>query len=487
MKRYALLLLPAACLAATTSVTIDQLIGMARSASGEFAAEALIRIAGIDKVEKPRKLELLEEAFDRAGEAKLAYRRRASITKISGPAGIFSRIYAQGLDALSLRLKAVDATIPLDPQKAREMFRRIPPVKLPPLTCNEYMAYDVDGFYDVLERLAQNLSAAEIEDGEYFRLIRPYVAAVAAPVQLPGAAHVIAVSKVSDKDFQTLVSEFGKAMEKISGDDRSFTHVAAGPQIRSLVQAAQQRKISPIGLLEAYRTYIVNNMSAARCADDDLMINVAQSFAFVDPRLAEEQGVDPAVYFNGRLRIPPIPDIEEQEITPSKLEGTASGLRGCEDDSCKEIIRKYLALIYDSQRNPYPPAHKETPEWQKQFREFLDSMAAWQPQGAAVAAAHFREKSFLYSELASLAPNTANRIVVLRAELGYLRKSKATAENSVQWLLAVNALIGRITLDPLGLGPLADDLRAAGDPIIALFVELDAVAPRTPPQILPLM
>ena len=81
MKRFALLLVPAVCWAATTSVTIDELIGMARSPSGEFAAEALIRIAGIDNVEKPRRIALLEEAFGRAGEAQLPYRRRAAITR----------------------------------------------------------------------------------------------------------------------------------------------------------------------------------------------------------------------------------------------------------------------------------------------------------------------------------------------------------------------------------------------------------------------
>ena len=106
MKRTWLLFIPIICWATTTSVTIDQLIGMARSASGEFAAEALIRIAGIDKVEKPRKLALLEEAFDRAGEAKLAYRRRASIT--TGPALIIPA-FAPMLRLKSARTRAISS------------------------------------------------------------------------------------------------------------------------------------------------------------------------------------------------------------------------------------------------------------------------------------------------------------------------------------------------------------------------------------------
>jgi hypothetical protein len=42
-------------------------------------------------------------------------------------------------------------------------------------------------------------------------------------------------------------------------------------------------------------------------------------------------------------------------------------------------------------------------------------------------------------------------------------------------------------LDPLGLGKLTEALRKTRDPVIALYVELERVAPRTPDQILPLM
>jgi hypothetical protein len=482
------LLVPALCWGATTSITVDQLITMARTVPGEFSADALIRIAAIDKVEKNRKIELLEEAFRKAGEAQLPYKRRAATTKVPGPAGAFNRSFAQGLDAMSLRVKAVNAMLAIDGTKAREMFLRIPPIKLPRLTCNEFLVYDVEGFYDTLGRIAtQTFTADEVEKGASFRFLQPYISAVASPVQLPAAARLIADSNVSDKNFEALVAAFGKAMAKISGDDRSFTFAAVGPQIGAIVEAAQHRKLPPIPVIESYRAYVVNNMSGTRCADDELMINEAQSFGFIDPRLAEQQGSDPAVYFNGHLRIPPLKDIQETEVTPSKVEGAASGLRGCEDGACKALVQKYLDLIYDSARNPFPASHKETPEWQKQFQEFIASIEAWQPAEASAAAGHFREKCALYSDLASVAPNSTGRETVLRAELEYVRKNNTSAENRSQWLLPISALIGRVTLDPLGLGKLTDDLRSSGDPVITLFVELDAVAPRTPTQIMPLI
>ena len=482
------MLLPALCWPAQTSITLDQLITMARAAPPEFSAEALIRIGAIDKVEKARKIELLEEAFRRAADAQLPYRQRASIVKVAGPAGVYNRAGAQGLDALSLRLKAVRAMLPLDGAHARDMFHRIPPVKLPQLKCEQYLVYDVDGFYEVLDRIAkETFTPAEVAEGDSYRFVEPYVLAMMSPVQLPGAARLIADSNVGDKEFEALMSAYAKTIVKIKGDDRSFTYAAAGPPIHSVVVAAQNRKLPVAPLLEAYRVYLVNNMSAPRCADDDMVVYEATSFAFTDPRATEQQGPDPAVYFNVHLRVPPLQDIKETEVTPAKLEGVATGLHGCEDATCKSIVPLYTGLIFDPDHNPLPFSKKETPEWQGQCIDLLKAMATWKPAAPADSAEYFREKSSLYSDLTNIQPNAAAKVAVLREELAFVTKSKAMAENRAQWFLPLNAIIGRVTLDPLGLSALADDLRATTDPVITLFTELDALAPRRPDQIMPLI
>jgi hypothetical protein len=488
MRIFVLFLLPTLCWSTTTSITVDQLITMARAAPPEFAAEALIRIAAIDKVEKARRIELLEEAFRRAGDAQLAYKRKASIVKITGPAGVYNRTAAQGLDAMSLRLKAVRAMLALDPVRGREMFRRIPPMKLPKLKCEEFMVYDVDNFYDVLEHVArESFTPAEVEKGEAFRLFDPYIAAMTSPVQLTGAARLVAGSNVSDAEFRLLLADYAKALSKMTGDDRSFTYSAAGPQIRAMMLAAEKRNVPAGPLLEAYRLYIVSNMSGPRCADDELMVYQGTAFAFADPRGVDQQGFDPSVYFNGHLRMPPLQEIKEIEVTQSKVDGAALGLRGCEASACKAIVQQYTDLILDSNHVLYPFERKLTPEWQAQLADLLTAMAAWKSESAAVAAEHYREKSSLYSDLANIQPDIPSKVKVLRAELEYVTKDKASASNRAEWFLPVSALIGRVTLDPLGLGPMADDLRATGDAVITLFTELDSLAPRKPDQIMPLI
>ena len=485
MRSFVLFLLPALCWPA--SIPLDQLITMARSAPPEFAAEALIRIADLDQVARERKIGLLEDAFQRAASAPIPYKRRPSIVQVAGPAGFYNRAASQELDAMSLRLKVVRAMLQLDTARARAMFLRIPPIKLPQLKCEEFMVYDLDAFYDVLEHVSrESFTPAEVEKGEPFQLIQPYIAAISSPVQLPGAARLIAASNFSDADFESLVSQFGKNMVKIMGDDRSFTFAAAGPQIRAIVQAAEKRKMPTAPLLEAYRLYIVNNMSGNRCADDDMMVNQGTSFAFADPRGVEKQGPDPAAYFNDHLRVPPFQEIKPNEVAPLKVEGVASGLRGCEDEICKAMVQQYNALIFDQDRAAYPVAHRDTDEWKKQAADLLTAMAEWKSASPLAAPAHFRDKTSLYSDLANLQPNATARLQVLRAELTYVVKDKAAAQNREQWFLPINGMIGRVTLDPMGLAPLKDDLAKTNDPVVALFTELESLAPRRPDQIMPL-
>src|SRR5689334_10210479 len=122
MKLLAVLVAPLVCAAAGLPSPIESAIDMARGAPGEFAADGLIRIAALEQVDKSQKAALLEQAFQRAGEAQEPYKRRASITKVAGSAGFYNRAYDQDLDALSLRLRAVEALLPLDGRKARELF-----------------------------------------------------------------------------------------------------------------------------------------------------------------------------------------------------------------------------------------------------------------------------------------------------------------------------------------------------------------------------
>jgi hypothetical protein len=487
MRKLAVLLLPVFCAAAGSPQGIDSLIDMARAAPGEFAADAMIRIAALDSLEKPRRVRLLEEAFQRASESQEPYRRRAGITKVVGSAGFFNRAFDQDLDALTLRLRVVEALLPLDKDKARDLFLRIPPLQLPKLHCSDFLVYDVGRYYQVLGRVAaEAFTAKQVEKSEPFRLVLQQVGAISSPAQVIPAARLIVESKLKDPDFQALVAAYTGALAQISGDDRSFTYAhSTGPAILALVDQLKARKMSPLPLLESYRLYVVANLSAARCADDALMSNTAQSFGLAD---AAPVVIDDAVgYFNQGLRLPPLQLIQEAEVTPAKVEGAAEGLRSCEDTECQAIAKQYRDLVIQPNGLGYSTDDRKTPEWQSKLQDYLNALASWKSSSGIPEAQYFRNKCGIYTELLSVVARDEDRDAVIRALLLFVESSKFQAESRVQWFLPVNALLGRAALDPANTGKLMPELRQAHDPIIALYAQLDTVLPRTPDRIMPLL
>ena len=491
MKTLAVMLLPMLCAAADAPAGIDALLDAARAAPAEFAADATIRIAALDQLEKARRIELLDEAFRVASGAQQPYKRHATFLRAGSPSGYLNRAYGQDLDALSLRLRAIDALLPLDRQKARDLFVQIPPPRTPRLQCGDFLIYDVGRFYDTLGSIArQSFTAQEVQAGEPFRLLQRFTGAITSPVEVAPVARMLATASVKDSDFLALVNSFAGALGKISGDDRSFAFsITAGKQILALVEESKRRQSSPLPLLEAYRLYLVNNLSAARCADNDSMLGNPATFGFASGQAVDQEAQNAVAFFNQSLRMAPLQPIQEQEATPSRLEGVAAGLRTCEDAGCRAIGERYRGLVFGEDGSVYTPGQKDTPAWRGKVRDFLAALSRWQESasGEGAAADHFRMKSAAYSDLLNLVFNGPERELVLRAMLDYLKQNRFQQENRMEWFLPVNALIGRVALDPLGMGRLAEELGKVDDPIMALYAKLEAVAPRTPDRIVPLL
>lgn len=490
MKTLAVILLPLVCAAATAPSSLDGLIDSARAAPGEFAADALIRIAALDQLDKARKIELLDQAFQRASEAQQPYKRRAAAVRLDGPMGFLNRAYDQDLDGLSLRLRAIEIMLPLDGRKARDLFLQISPPQVPKVECKEILVYDVGRFYAVASKIAsRTFSPKEVQQHEPARMLERFAGAIASPVQVAPVAGMAMEAGLKDEEFQSLVTMFAGQLGKISGDDRSYSYAArtVGVQIYRLLEECKRRQVSPLPLLEAYRLYLVANLSAKRCADDDVMQGGGSSFGLSTGVTVDQAAADAVAFFNQSLRVPPIQALQDEEISPAGQEGTASGLRSCQDPECVAIEGQYRGLIFDAGGLPYTPDQRSKPEWQTKLREFLSAMAEWKQSTGITEAAYYREKSGTYGDVLNLAINTPVRDEVVSAVLDFAVQSRFQTENRVEWFLPVNSLMGRISLDPLGLAKTADALRKIEDPLIALYLNLETVAPRDPAAVMKLL
>jgi hypothetical protein len=181
------------------------------------------------------------------------------------------------------------------------------------------------------------------------------------------------------------------------------------------------------------------------------------------------------------------PKLREQETTPSKIEGTAKDRVSCDSPECQAIGKQYVGLLFNAEGRGLTQEQRNTTEWRAKLDDFLGAMAAWHEDTGGTAAGLFREKTRFYSDLFNLASSGPDRERVLRATLDFLRQNRFQAESRIQWFLAVNALIGRIMMNPLDVTHAAQSLFQTDDPVIVLYARLERLLPRTPDKVLNLM
>jgi len=101
----------------------DQTLALVHSVPPEFAADALIQIAALPSNDFTRKAELTE-AFHLAADAqeKVALR----LVSGGGPAAQLHATLLRGMDSISLRDRAVEGLIVLDPKLALQLLLKSP-------------------------------------------------------------------------------------------------------------------------------------------------------------------------------------------------------------------------------------------------------------------------------------------------------------------------------------------------------------------------
>jgi len=480
MKTPALFLFPLVLLGAAGSSDSSIVSALARKAPPEFAADAMIRLASSEKLDPRTRVKLLAEAFRRAAAAQHPIKLRASITRTGGTGGFLERAYQQDLDALSLRLRAVQQLLPLDSAKATKLFLSMARPAVPPVRCEEIVVYDVGRYYEALGAIAK------IGHRDVAKLVKSRVGGIASPAQIAPVARLLQQAELKDADFEAFTLSLASSLREISGDDRSFTYyaTATGPAILDLVEELKRRHLSPLPLVEAYRLYLVHHLTGDRCADDHLINNGPMTLNLTTGRPSEVLGWGASVFFAEKLLMPPLKPLSEQETTPHSLDGLADGAHSRQDAQCQNVNQLTRELAFGPDEQPLLESEHNTDAWRAKLQATLAALDAWRP-GNGQADDVFREKTWVYNNLYAMSLGT-NRESVMRSWLNCLKQSRATVSDRTQWFLPVNALIGRVALDS-GNTKLAGILRAQDDPVIALYVQLEQLAPRGPEKILPLL
>jgi len=480
MKTTLLFLLPVVLLGATGTPDPNAVAAQARRAPAEFAADAMIRLASSQLLDTRARVKLLTEAFHRAAQVQHPIKMRASISR-SGSSGAFlERAYQQELDTMSLRLRAVSEMMPLDSAKATKLFLSMARPVVPPVHCEEIVVYDVDGYYEELATIVQarHQNAAS--------LLKNRVGRITSPAEIAPVARLLRQAGLKDADLQFFTNALVSSLRGIAGDDRSFTYYAsaAGPAVLDLIGDLKGRNLSALPLAEAYRLYLVNNLTGARCSDGYLIFNGPLTVNLMSGLPTEVLGYNASKFFDERILMAPLKPFTEQETTPKSLQGVADGGHTCQDDQCKHLEELALNLAFGPDNNPLIESQRDTPAWHDALVAALKAIEAWQP-GKAQADDVYRNKTWAYNNLYAIS-HSPYREMVVESWLKYVKQSRATVSDHAQWFLPVSALIGRSALDRSNR-KMAELLAAQDDPVIALYLQVEAVVPRGAGKILGLL
>jgi len=133
---------------------LDRIARLANAAPPEFAADALLHVAAITKVDKRLRMELIDRAFQLAPGAQLWTPLMAESTPADTGTAMIVAAAKLSLDTLSPETRAVRDMLQLDKHAARELFLEIgqPAVEL---ACDRPQP-DTSSLYGVLAAVAND-------------------------------------------------------------------------------------------------------------------------------------------------------------------------------------------------------------------------------------------------------------------------------------------------------------------------------------------
>jgi hypothetical protein len=433
----------------------------------EFRADALLRLADSPLIaETTWKQELIEEAFWSGAQAPLPYPQRADRRSDSVAE---NAVRQNRLEALTLQIRAVQAMLPLDPQKALHLYEQVQTPTVPKLACSNVFTPVVLDYYQsavlVFERAFTPEQRKQEDD---FRFLRGLVASVGSPSQVPPAMEMIFAVKIPPTRRQDLLSLFATRLEGISGSDREY-----GGTETALVSAAMPDRLQPseaVVLLPALRSYIVRHVSGRRCTD-----NMPESGKVA----TSAQGFNAlAAQFDPTWdRYKPI---SAEEAKPLADDGSyRQNLVGQSAQS--QAIQDALRWLTHGDRERdgkvlrWTLEERSTEDWRAHYDEAAKLVYDLKEKDESSFEAYFCTKSDALNSLAVLVPPGPAREKAMDEYRKFLEQNYPSIQNRNLWFTMFRHMLytARFSDDPKEKAWILDELARSSNPIIGLYAKLE--------------
>lgn len=266
----------------------------------------------------------------------------------------------------------------------------------------------------------------EKQRDEHTRFLASLVDDVTSPLQIGPVVNLLRTLDLSKEQLETLVYALSSRLEKISGDDRSFSSsaFAIDDETSRLLHSCDEKGISGTLLIRALRSYYVRHFSADRCSDT--------------LRDANDNGALPGIVnrFNKRVRELPddnIGEIEADEVKPSRIQGKASVDFYWTSTRSQKLMETFKNLKFGSSRKPLTASDIDTAEWKGDFDQFLKQLQSWDKDDEASVEDYFHQKCNLYEGVRSLPLSKQRREEVLREFISFLWRFDLKSLKRIEW------------------------------------------------------
>jgi hypothetical protein len=415
-------------------------VNEARSLPSEFNSDVLLRLAASPVVEdRAWKTALIEEAFRAASRASIPYPRAGEGNTDARASRAF---WANGLEALTLRSRAVRAMLEIDPPRARRMFEELPMPEVPSMSCQDPGAPNLSDYYETAGKIFEvSFSAEDREQRFHMDFLKRVIALTASPAGVTPAVRLVIAAKATPEERKDLAAFLAGIIDRVNGTNRVFgavtfqlVPVSAPRTLPAGVLPAAPILEAPAGqipepvaetaplLLPALRSYIVRHLSGPRCVENHVegrLPTVANDFNYLASLL------DPDARVYRRLSL--------DEIRPARVAETYPGHPWWQSLRSKQVLDALKWLNHGNRNGNdrfFTPEERASEEWNTRFIETIRLIEGWKESEESSREDWFGMVSEAYALLAEKAPEGTQRDAVMSRYLTFMETEFAgTAPN----------------------------------------------------------
>jgi hypothetical protein len=319
----------------------------------------------------------------------------------------------------------------MDAAEARRLFGEIR-LDVPSSPCASPMLYEVSDFYSLLDAVVrQTFTAKEKQKGEHVTFIESQIRSIRSPIQLVPMAALLARAELSKEALERLTSEYSSVLQRIQATDRELGALARDQSLEkalSLLAGRHPEQTSAvIGLLRAYRIFLVRSSRPAVCGDFAAdRLDIVEAFR----RLQKEHGAEPSVATLVVDDLKPDRTAESAQVEPLPVPSEFGGLLG------RLMERRQRRASQQPQSE-----ESQSSEWEMDVSDFLTKVDGLDPAGTKCHACVFHEKADLLLIFFDFTPRGRLKERVLDHLVRFLATDAMQEESPLEWLLRVKLLL----------------------------------------------